>query len=66
MDREWAASQQWHESMHLPSDSSKGMYLLEAYHQIHCVVQVSPSYYSFNALNPAVNYGKFNTCINPC
>ena len=37
MDREWAASQNWPESMRLPQDESKGVYLLEAYHQLHCL-----------------------------
>lgn len=38
MDREWAEHRQWPESMYLPSDHSKGVYLLEAYHQLHCLV----------------------------
>ena len=38
MDREWAKSKHWPDSMHLPSDDSKNVYLLEAYHLIHCVV----------------------------
>lgn len=37
MDREWAKSQNWPESMYLPDDKSKGVYLLEAYHQLHCL-----------------------------
>lgn len=38
MDRKWAKSQKWPDSMHLPSDDSKNVYLLEAYHLLHCVV----------------------------
>ncbi|KAF2805007.1 uncharacterized protein BDZ99DRAFT_451564 [Mytilinidion resinicola] len=38
MDREWAKSQHWPDSMHLPSDPSKNVYLLEAYHLLHCTV----------------------------
>ena len=38
VNRDWAAQQQWPESMYLPSDHSKGVYLLEAYHQLHCLV----------------------------
>lgn len=38
MDNEWAAERRWPESMRLPSDESKQVYLLEAYHQLHCIV----------------------------
>ena len=38
MDRKWAERRQWPKSMYLPSDHSKGVYLLEAYHQLHCLV----------------------------
>lgn len=38
MDRQWAERRQWPESMYLPSDHSKGVYLLEGYHQLHCLV----------------------------
>ncbi|GAD93057.1 hypothetical protein TRV_04086 [Paecilomyces variotii No. 5] len=37
MDRAWAKENQWPESMYLPSDKSKGVYLLEAYHYLHCL-----------------------------
>lgn len=40
IDREWAKSQHWPDSMHLPSDDSKNVYLLEAYHLLHCVVSI--------------------------
>ena len=38
MDRKWAADQHWPDSMPLPDDDSKSIYLLEAYHQLHCLV----------------------------
>ncbi len=38
IDRQWADENQWPVSMYLPSDHSKGVYLLEAYHQLHCLV----------------------------
>jgi hypothetical protein len=41
MDEGWAFSQQWPDSMRLPSDSSKRVYLLEAYHQLHCLVSTN-------------------------
>ena len=43
MDREWAAQRQWPVTMYLPSDRSKGVYLLEAYHQLHCLVRLKTS-----------------------
>jgi hypothetical protein len=38
VDRSWAKSQYWPETMPMPKDSSKSVYLLEAYHLLHCVV----------------------------
>ena len=38
MDADWAFKQQWPDSMRLPNDSSKRVYLLEVYHQLHCLV----------------------------
>jgi len=37
MDREWAKARNWPKSMYLPDDKSKGVYLLEGYHQLHCL-----------------------------
>ena len=39
VDRKWASRQRWPESMRLPGDDNKGVYLLEAYHQLHCLVR---------------------------
>jgi hypothetical protein len=38
LDQQWAAAQGLPASMSLPSDNSKGVYILDAYHQIHCLV----------------------------
>ena len=38
MDRKWAERRQWPKSMYLPSDHGKGVYLLESYHQLHCLL----------------------------
>lgn len=38
IDRHWADRNQWPVSMYLPSDHSKGVYLLEAYRQLHYLV----------------------------
>ena len=40
VDREWAAKRSWPDSMQWPSDERKSVYLLEAYHQIHCIVRL--------------------------
>jgi hypothetical protein len=40
--------------MHLPSDDSKNVYLLEAYHLIHCVTIIRKTFYE--ALNRADKY----------
>ncbi|PWY87088.1 hypothetical protein BO94DRAFT_466059 [Aspergillus sclerotioniger CBS 115572] len=37
IDRTWAQDHGWPDSMYLPSDGSKGVYLLEAYHYLHCL-----------------------------
>lgn len=39
MDEDWAFERQWPESMRLPSDGSKRVCLLEAYHQLDCLVR---------------------------
>ena len=50
MDRTAIKAQGWPESMYLPSDEGKGVYLLEAYHHIHCLVRIS-SYHPFKPNN---------------
>lgn len=46
VNRKWAKSKHWPDSMHLPdtkglpSDGTKNVYLLEAYHLLHCVVSI--------------------------
>ncbi|KAF7860757.1 hypothetical protein EAF04_008275 [Stromatinia cepivora] len=37
VDREWAEEHNLPASMSLPSDSSKGVYVIDAYHQVHCI-----------------------------
>jgi len=37
IDRSWAKERHWPDSMHFPTDPSKNVYLLEAYHLLHCV-----------------------------
>ena len=38
VDHQWAAETRIPASMSLPSDPSKGVYIIDAYHQIHCLV----------------------------
>lgn len=39
VDEEWALSRNWPPTTRYPgSDPPKGVYLLEGYHQIHCLV----------------------------
>ncbi|KAB2569894.1 Cyclochlorotine biosynthesis protein R [Lasiodiplodia theobromae] len=37
VDRDWASTQNWPPSMDVPGQPGKAMYLLEAYHQLHCL-----------------------------
>ncbi|KAF2162477.1 hypothetical protein M409DRAFT_27102 [Zasmidium cellare ATCC 36951] len=45
VDREWATAQHWPKSMHLPSDSTKNVYLLEAYHLMHCITVIRKTFW---------------------
>ena len=38
VDHAWAAKKGLPETISLPSDPSKGAYIIDAYHQIHCLV----------------------------
>lgn len=40
LDSRWAAEKQWPDSIPHPDDESKRIYLLEAYHLLHCVVRL--------------------------
>lgn len=41
VDHQWAAERKIPASMSLPSDASKGVYIIDAYHQIHCLVCIA-------------------------
>ncbi|RAH45371.1 uncharacterized protein BO95DRAFT_319450, partial [Aspergillus brunneoviolaceus CBS 621.78] len=51
VDRQWAAVRNWPDTMSMPNDTSKGIYLLEAYHHLHCLC------YADNT--PLYTFGKF-------
>jgi hypothetical protein len=38
VEKNWAAEQHWPVSGPTPDDAAKGVYLLEAYHLLHCLV----------------------------
>lgn len=37
VDQEWAKSQNWPETMARPNNGTQAVYLLEAYHEVHCL-----------------------------
>ena len=39
LNHEWARSQHLPPAISLPSDHSKGIYAIDAYHQLHCLVR---------------------------
>lgn len=41
IDHTWAADHGWLASMSVPGDEDKGLYLLESYHQMHCLVRIN-------------------------
>ena len=43
LDHQWAAEKNLHPSENLDSDPSKGVYVLEAYHILHCLVPFPPA-----------------------
>lgn len=42
VDPEWATAHDWPPTMRHPKDSSKVVYVIEAYHEIHCLVSPNP------------------------
>jgi hypothetical protein len=44
LDHIWAAQKHLPASMNLPSDYDKGVYIIDAYHQLHCLVPLAMSY----------------------
>lgn len=41
VDHTWAADRQLPASLSLPSDADKGVYIIDAYHQLHCLVSLN-------------------------
>ena len=40
----WAKESQWPVARSMPGDASKGIYVVDGFHQLHCLVsQISPS-----------------------
>ncbi|KAH8653083.1 hypothetical protein BGZ60DRAFT_533278 [Tricladium varicosporioides] len=49
VDHEWAAQHNLPSSMSLPSNSSKGVYIIDAYHQIHCLTIIRKTFMELGA-----------------
>ncbi|KAL5041082.1 hypothetical protein BDW71DRAFT_213394 [Aspergillus fruticulosus] len=49
VDHTWAAEHHLPSSMSLPSDSSMGVYIIDAYHQIHCLTIIRESLLAINS-----------------
>ena len=45
VDRAWASAQQLPDTIRLPSDDSKGVYIVDAYHQLHCLTIMRRTFY---------------------
>jgi len=45
VDHEWAAAKNLPDSMSMPSDPSKGVYIIDAYHQLHCLKIVRKTFF---------------------
>lgn len=41
VEHRWAAEKQLPATINLPSDATKGVYIIDAYHQMHCLVYTS-------------------------
>ncbi|KAH7094516.1 hypothetical protein FB567DRAFT_600114 [Paraphoma chrysanthemicola] len=48
VEHRWAAANNWSQSMDIPGKPGKGMYLLQAYHQLHCLRIVRSSLLSLH------------------
>ncbi|KAM0798338.1 hypothetical protein BDR22DRAFT_780321, partial [Usnea florida] len=55
VDHQWAAERQMPATMSLPSDSSKGVYIIDAYHQLHCLTIVRKTFYEISR-NQSLTY----------
>ncbi|KAL2049840.1 hypothetical protein ABVK25_009935 [Lepraria finkii] len=51
VDHQWAAERKIPASMSLPSDASKGVYIIDAYHQIHCLKIIRKTFYQITGMN---------------
>ncbi|KAH6664864.1 hypothetical protein B0J14DRAFT_238260 [Halenospora varia] len=49
VDHQWATGHNLPDSMSLPSDSSKGVYIIDAYHQIHCLTVIRKTFMELGA-----------------
>ncbi|KAH3966527.1 hypothetical protein HBH52_199540 [Parastagonospora nodorum] len=52
IDHAWASENNWPESMDIPGQPGKGLYLLQAYHQLHCLRIVRSTLLSLSRKTP--------------
>ncbi|KAL6706178.1 hypothetical protein ACN47E_006094 [Coniothyrium glycines] len=52
VDHDWAATNNWTLSMDVPGKPGKGLYLLQAYHQLHCLRIVRSTLLSLSRKSP--------------
>ena len=45
VDHNWAAAHGLPQALSLPSDHTKGIYLIDAYHSLHCLLSIRQSWY---------------------
>ena len=39
LPRTWAADRQWPPARDMPGDTAKGIYVVDGFHQLHCLVR---------------------------
>ncbi|KAA8644454.1 uncharacterized protein ATNIH1004_008658 [Aspergillus tanneri] len=62
---EWAAKRNLPASMSLFSDPSKGVYIIDAYHQIHCLTVIRKTFTQLSlGQAPSVPVGHSNHCFD--
>lgn len=65
VDHEWASSHQLPATMNLPSDHSKGVYIIDAYHQLHCLTIIRKTFKELASNQvPTVPLGHSRHCFD--
>lgn len=65
VDHEWAAKHNLPASMSLFSDRSKGVYIIDAYHQVHCLTVIRKTFTELaNGQTPSIPTGHSRHCFD--